>query len=139
LMETGEKLMVAALKTGMDEKTARKYIRAGKLPSEVKESHTWRTRKDPFGKVWDEGLEKLEVFPNLDLFPQHFHPNRRLLLSCPFQPSTTGAFFRYGSTPFPLHRCHESRIFWGITVESSMKTPLRNFFHCACVALTLSE
>ena len=58
LMETGEKLMVATLKTGMDEKTARKYIRAGKLPSEVKESHTWRTRKDPFDEVWDEVLEK---------------------------------------------------------------------------------
>ncbi len=66
LMETGEKLMVAALKTGMDEKTARKYIRAGKLPSEVKELHTWRTREDPFEDIWDEVLEKLEVFPNLE-------------------------------------------------------------------------
>lgn len=44
LMETGEKLMVAALKTGMDEMTGRKYIRAGKLPSEVKKAHTWQTR-----------------------------------------------------------------------------------------------
>ena len=61
LMETGEKLMVAALKTGMDEKTARKYIRTGKLPSEVKELHTWRTRKDPFEEVWDEVLENLEA------------------------------------------------------------------------------
>jgi len=60
LMETGEKLMVAALKTGMDEKTARKYIRAGKLSSEEKETHTWRTRKDPFEEAWDEVLEKLE-------------------------------------------------------------------------------
>jgi len=66
LMETGEKLMVAALKTGMDEKTARKYIRVGKLPSEVKESHTWRTREDPFEEIWGEVLEKLEVFPNLE-------------------------------------------------------------------------
>ncbi len=31
----------AAAKAGMDEKTARKYRRLGKLPSEVKQPHTW--------------------------------------------------------------------------------------------------
>ena len=47
-------LAIAAVKAGMDEKIARKYRRLGKLPSEVKQPHTWRTRKDPFAKVWDE-------------------------------------------------------------------------------------
>ena len=40
----------AAAKAGMDEKTARKYRRLGKLPSEVKTPHTWSTRKDPLGR-----------------------------------------------------------------------------------------
>ena len=52
-------LAIAAAKAGMDQKTARKYRRLGKLPSEVKTSHTWRTRKDPFAEVgqhdrWNE-------------------------------------------------------------------------------------
>jgi len=39
---------IAAAKSGMDEKTARKYIKSNKLPSEIKKQHTWKTRKDPF-------------------------------------------------------------------------------------------
>ena len=41
-------LSVAAAKAGMDEKTARKYRREGKLPSELVEERGWRTRRDPF-------------------------------------------------------------------------------------------
>ncbi len=37
----------------MDEKTARKYRKKGKLPSELKQEHTWRTRNDPFEDAWD--------------------------------------------------------------------------------------
>ena len=44
----GEPLGRAALKAGMDEKTARKYRRLGKLPSESRQPRTWRTRPDPF-------------------------------------------------------------------------------------------
>ena len=51
---------VAAAKAGMDEKTARKYIRMGKLPSQVKTPHTWRNRRDPFADVWDEAKGFLE-------------------------------------------------------------------------------
>jgi len=39
------------MKAGMDRKTARKYINAGKLPSEMNKPHTWRTREDPFVDV----------------------------------------------------------------------------------------
>ncbi len=46
-------LALAAAKAGMDEKTARKYVKAGRLPSELKVEHTWRTREDPFAEVWD--------------------------------------------------------------------------------------
>ena len=44
----GDTLSQAALKTGMDEKTARKYRRAGRLPSQMRKPRTWRTREDPF-------------------------------------------------------------------------------------------
>jgi transposase len=38
----------AAEKTGISEKTSRKYLKSGKLPSELQKDHTWRTREDPF-------------------------------------------------------------------------------------------
>ena len=53
-------LSLAAAKAGMDEKTARKYRRSGKLASEMAQSHTWRTRPDPFKEVWEELRDKLE-------------------------------------------------------------------------------
>lgn len=59
-------LQTAADKAGMDEKTARKYVRLGKLPSEIKMPHTWRTRPDPFEEVWDAVREFLEVNPGLE-------------------------------------------------------------------------
>ncbi|GAF94908.1 unnamed protein product, partial [marine sediment metagenome] len=61
----------AAAKAGMDEKTARKYIRLGKLPSQVKKPRTWKNREDPFADIWDEakgllgnnsGLEAKSLF-----------------------------------------------------------------------------
>ena len=55
----------AAMKAGMDRKTARKYIKAGKLPSEMNKPHTWRTREDPFAEVWPKAEEKLKEIPEL--------------------------------------------------------------------------
>ena len=66
LMQTEETLSSSAAKAGMDEKTARKYIRLDKLPSELKIEHTWRTREDPFEEVWDEVQSKLEVNPGFE-------------------------------------------------------------------------
>jgi hypothetical protein len=44
-----EKLLkTAAAKAGMSEKNARKYRKMGKLPSQCKVIHDWRTRSDPF-------------------------------------------------------------------------------------------
>ncbi len=61
-------LGVAAAKAGMDEKTARKYRDTGKLPSEIKaeRSRGWRTREDPFDKVWGEIKPFLETNPGLE-------------------------------------------------------------------------
>jgi len=59
------RLGVAAMKAGMDRKTARKYVAAGKLPSEMKEARTWRTREDPFDEHWSELEQLLEDAPGL--------------------------------------------------------------------------
>ena len=56
----------AAAKAGMDEKTVRKYIRCGKLPSEIKAAHTWRTRSDAFAEVWPEVEKMLVSSPGLE-------------------------------------------------------------------------
>jgi hypothetical protein len=55
----------AAARSGMDSKTARKYLRDRRLPSEMQEKHTWRTRSDPFADVWQEVLELLIDAPDL--------------------------------------------------------------------------
>ncbi len=57
----------AALKAGMDPKSARKYRRLGMLPSEVKPMHrNWRTRSDPFTEVWPQIQELLRLNPALE-------------------------------------------------------------------------
>ena len=68
LMSAGEPLAQAALKSGMSENTARKYRRAGELPSERRAERSprnWRTREDPFAEVWEELRALLEVNPGL--------------------------------------------------------------------------
>jgi hypothetical protein len=66
LMEEGKTLKAAAAKADMDEKTARKYVRLGRLPSEVAAEHRWRTREDPFAEVWEELEAKLWAEPGLE-------------------------------------------------------------------------
>lgn len=58
-------LQAAAMKAGMDRKTARKYRDSGKLPSESHVPHTWRTRVDPLAMVWPQLEEKLQQEPTL--------------------------------------------------------------------------
>ena len=64
-IHSGDPLAVAAAKADMDEKTARKYRRAAKLPSQVKVAHTWRNRPDAFVQVWPEIQQALELNPGL--------------------------------------------------------------------------
>jgi hypothetical protein len=56
---------VAASKAGMDVKTARKYVKEGKLPSELKQPHKWRTKADVFEELWDEIESYLSNSPRL--------------------------------------------------------------------------
>ena len=66
LMQTEVTQAVAAAKSGMDEKTARKYRKTGRLPSELKQERTWCTRPDPFKDVWDEIREKIAAHPDFE-------------------------------------------------------------------------
>lgn len=66
LTQTEKNFGMVAMKAGMDEKTARKYHRSGKLPSDLKQEHTWRTRKDPFEDVWEGMKSMLEINPGLE-------------------------------------------------------------------------
>jgi len=66
LLQTENSQAVAAVQAGMDVKTARKYQRLGRLPSEVKVTHHWRTRADAFAEVWEEVRPELAVNPGLE-------------------------------------------------------------------------
>lgn len=65
MKKTGS-VQTAALRAGMDRKTARKYLKAGTLPSQSKEPRTWRTREDPFDDDWSQVAEMLEHAPELE-------------------------------------------------------------------------
>lgn len=56
---------VAATRAGMSVKTAHKYERTGKLPSQLKRPHTWRSRPNPFEADWPWVVEQLERDPAL--------------------------------------------------------------------------
>ncbi len=61
MSNTEETQEIAASKAGMDVKTARKYLRARRLPSETKTERHWRTRQDGFAEVWPEIREQLRT------------------------------------------------------------------------------
>ena len=72
---------VAASKAGMDPKTARRYLGANRLPSELVKERHWRTREDPFSEVWAQVRQQIVESPGLEaktLFEwlQREHPGR---------------------------------------------------------------
>jgi len=78
-----EKLLkTAAAKAGMSEKTARKYRKSGKLPSQCRVLHDWRTRPDPLDQEdwrWvEEVLENNDGIEAKTLFDilQREHPGK---------------------------------------------------------------
>ena len=54
-----KKVGKAAMKAGMDRKTASKYLKGGTPPVYAGE-RTWRTREDPFEEDWPGIEQKLE-------------------------------------------------------------------------------
>ena len=68
----------AADKAGMDPKTALKYRKCGKLPSQLKKPHEWRTRTDPFAQEWDQIKDLLQNSPGLEAKTIFDHLQRKL-------------------------------------------------------------
>lgn len=62
---TTNNLGQSALRAGMDRKTAGKYVKAGKLPSEMKSARSYRTRPNPFETDWSIIVDLLEMNPDL--------------------------------------------------------------------------
>lgn len=57
---------LAAAKAGMDVKTARKYMRSGELPSDVKIGGRRKPRANPFESHWKELTDMLNHAPGLE-------------------------------------------------------------------------
>jgi len=79
-----EYLYQAADAAGMSSKTAHKYLKNGKLPSQCRVEHTWPTRQDPFSSDWafieqilEETQATLEAKPLLQhlqlAYPGKYH------------------------------------------------------------------
>lgn len=57
---------IAAAKVGIDPKTARRYLKAKQVPSQLKGERGWRTRTDAFTEVWPELETMLAKAPGLE-------------------------------------------------------------------------
>ncbi len=66
LKKNEKTLTMAAAKAGMSRKTARKYLKSGKLPSQCQPERYWRTRSDPFESVWPEVKDILKRSPTVE-------------------------------------------------------------------------
>jgi hypothetical protein len=93
LVNTEKEQETAAAKAGMDAKTARKYRRLGRLPSEMAAVQRGRTRPDPFVEVWDEVQTLYEDHAGLEAKTVFERPRR----SSSFCSGRTPGAFRTGS------------------------------------------
>lgn len=65
-MNREQTLEAAAAQAGMTDKTARKYRRLGKLPSQCRAVHDWKTRADAFTEDWAWAQELLKSNAGLE-------------------------------------------------------------------------
>ena len=82
----GKTIDQAAARAGMSVPTARKYLRAGQLPSQLKHPRAYRTRADPFAADWawiqaqlerDSALQAQTLFALLcEQHPERYHPGQ---------------------------------------------------------------
>jgi hypothetical protein len=56
---------ISAAKSGMNVKTARKYLSTNKTPSELKKERHWKTRNNVFEENWDNIEAMLHKAPGL--------------------------------------------------------------------------
>ena len=57
---------LAAAKAGMDVSTARKYLAVDKPGNGAQTDRTWRTRDDPFERVWEQVKQQIDANPGLE-------------------------------------------------------------------------
>jgi transposase len=57
---------MSAIKSGMDRKTARKYLKDPERLSQPRPARDWRTRADPLAAVWLEAEPRLRAAPELE-------------------------------------------------------------------------
>jgi transposase len=82
----GASQKLAAARTGMSERTVRKYEQSGKLPSQMKAKRTHRTRQNPFEADWpwvedqlrrDQALQTKTLFALLcQAYPGRYQENQ---------------------------------------------------------------
>ncbi len=59
-------IKISALKSGMDRKTASKYLKQSKLPSELVKLRSWKTHEDKLQKVWPFAEDFLEASSDIE-------------------------------------------------------------------------
>jgi hypothetical protein len=57
---------MSALKSGMDRKTARKYLKHPERLGEPRPAREWRTRVDPLAAIWQVAEPRLRAAPELE-------------------------------------------------------------------------
>lgn len=64
--ERTRSVAMSAMKSGMDRKTARRYLRDPHRLSQPRPARDWRTRVDPLATIWLEAEPRLRVAPELE-------------------------------------------------------------------------
>ena len=130
----GKSLDQAASRAGMSVPTARKYLRAGKLPSQLKAPRSYRTRPDPFAADWPWVQAQLERDPALQaktlfaLLCEH-HPTR-------YQPNQVRTLQRHIATWRALHGPEQEVIFEQVHQPGRMAQS--DFTHMSDLGVTIA-
>jgi transposase len=65
-MNQGDGIGRAAMKAGMDRKTARRYHKSGQGPASVRPARHWQTHADAFADIWPQVVRWLEATPEIE-------------------------------------------------------------------------
>ncbi|HLW00051.1 MAG TPA: IS21 family transposase [Ktedonobacterales bacterium] len=130
----GSPQRVAAARAGMSESTGRRYERAGKLPSQLKRPHTWRTRANPVEEDWPWVVEQLARDPALQastLFALlgEQHPDR-------YRPTQVRTLQRHIAQWKALHG-HEQEVIF-IQEHRPGERAQSDFTHMSDLAITIA-
>ena len=117
---------LAAMRAGVDRKTARKYVKGGKLPSELAAPRSWRTHEDAFLEHWPELEVMLGDSPALEAkTPANLPVPMAKCIEKRAPPECPARYTRFGSIENRL--LMSSSIAWA-AFELTSTGPLREFF-----------